>query len=258
MTGILKKSLLALALVATWLMIWETAYRLFGQDSVGFPAPLSVLEAFRDGVLQPTEARYAAVLQALGEVDVLLDEMPDGSIVTQAGSESQTIDVCAVITNEVLGLEASAREHGIAFSVRQCEHKHADCKSFDGDPMRVAEIVNNVVSNAIRYTPAGGHIEIDCRRSDGSLVLAVTDDGPGISSDDAARIFEHGYRGAAAKDHAGSGLGLTLTKRFVEEHGGTIDVHNVPGKGACFTVQLPGMLSLAALVPQTDGLISLL
>jgi signal transduction histidine kinase len=206
------------------------------------------IEAFRDGVLQPSPGRLQAVLQALREVEVLLHDIPDGTTPVQLDSERSTFDVCDVITNEVLGLEALAKEHGIEFSVVQCALHAPDCHTFTGDPVRVGEIVNNIVSNSIRYTPRGGRIEVDCRRSDGAISLKVTDE-------DIGRIFERGFRGSASRDTQGSGTGLALAKHFVEEHGGSIDVQNVGKRGARFIVRLPGNI-----VPSVakDGSINLI
>ncbi len=197
------------------------------------------VEAFRDGVLEPSPARLAAVLQALREVEVLLHDVPRGTATAHLESATQTIDVCDVITNEVLGLEALAKEHGVAFRVLQCAVRGRECSEFACDPVRIGEIVNNVVSNAIRYTPRGGHVEVDCRHAGGAITLTTTDDGPGVHGADTGRIFESGFRGSAARDTPGSGMGLALARRFVEELGGSIDVLNVAGRGARFTVRLP-------------------
>jgi len=202
------------------------------------------VEAFRDGVLEPSPKRLAAVLQALGEVDVLLRELSPGKPLSRPvlASRARSINVCDVIGNEVLAFEAAAAEHEITFCVEQCTTHSAACLNFDGDPVRVAEIVNNVVSNAIRYTPRGGRIDVDCRPARNALTLTVTDGGPGVRSDEIVRIFEAGFRGAASAETDGSGEGLALVKRFVEEHGGTIEVENIADRGARFTVRLPGPL----------------
>ena len=216
------------------------------------------VEAFRDGVLEPTPARLRAVLQALAEADVLLGELPRTTLPAPFVASMHAIDVCSVITNEVLALEASARQHGVSFDVHQCARVGEACHEFIGDAMHVAETVNNVVANAIRYTPPGGHIEVDCRRADGTLMLTVTDSGPGIAPADRARVFEAGFRGSASAGTAGSGLGLSLAKRFAEEHGGSIEVVNANGSGAQFIITLAGTVVDTPPHADADGLISLL
>lgn len=197
------------------------------------------VEAFRDGVLDPTPARLDAVLQALRAANTLLNEIRTERAVATLAQTKQTLDICNVITNEVLGLEALAVERGVGFEVRQCASHDTACAHFACDPVRVGEIVNNVVSNAIHYTPREGHIEVACRRVEGQIALDVTDDGPGVDGEDAGRIFDSGYRGSASHDTTGSGIGLALTKRFVEDLGGSIDVLDVDGGGARFAIRLP-------------------
>jgi len=184
------------------------------------------------------------VLQALAEANVLIGQLPRETTAEALETSMNTLDVCSIITNEVLALEASAKQRGVAFDVHQCETTCNSCHAFSGDPTRISEIVNNVVSNAIRYTPAGGRVEVDCRRADGTLRLSVTDSGPGVAAADRQRIFESGYRGKASAGTSGNGLGLALAKRFAQEHGGSIDVLSADGAGAQFVVKLPGAISL--------------
>ena len=218
------------------------------------------VEAFRDGVLEPSPKRLSSVLQALGEVENLLGELTPRQLAPSPtlATDTRRINVCDVITNEVLAFEAAAAERQIAFRVQQCAAHDPACVNFTGDPVRVAEIVNNVVSNAMRYTPPGGQIDVDCRPSGGILTLMVTDGGPGVRSDELAKIFEAGFRGAASAGTTGSGEGLALVKRFVEEQGGTVEVENVADRGARFTVRLPGMPVDARADRREDGTISLL
>lgn len=216
------------------------------------------IEAFRDGILEPSTARLDAVLQALAEADALLGQLPRDEVTIAPATSISSMDVCDVISNEVLALEASARQHGIAFEVRQCATTGHACHAFAGDPVRVAEIVNNVISNAIRYTPSGGHIAVDCRRADGTLTLAVSDSGPGVAEADRAHIFEPGFRGSAAGGTSGSGLGLALAKRFAQEHGGSIELLSSTASGAQFVVKLPGAQPAEVSRVKLDGMISLL
>ena len=213
------------------------------------------VEAFRDGVFEASPARLGAVLQALGEVDVLLGSIPLGKVVPSAAAAMQMTDVCHLIGNELIAFEAAAREKGITFNVERCADEHNQCSSFTCDPTHVAEIVNNVVSNAIRYTPRGGQIDIDCRRADG-LTLMVTDSGPGVRDHERVQIFESGFRGTASAATEGSGIGLSVVQRLVAELGGSIAVENVPGSGARFTVRIPTTEHVRD--PAADGVISLL
>ncbi len=198
------------------------------------------IEAFRDGVLVPTPERLSAVLQALQEASVLIGEVPVVGVVVRNEPALEMMNVCEVIGNEVIGLEGSAAKRGIAFSIRRCGATADACRAFHGSPLRVAEIVNNVVSNAIRYTPAGGRIDVDCRHDAGSLVLTVADGGPGVSAEDRPRIFDAGYRGTASAGVSGSGLGLDVARRLVEALGGTIDLVESEDPGARFVVKMPG------------------
>ncbi len=217
------------------------------------------VEAFYDGKLVPTPVRLAAVLQALREVDALLGALHPGATVAavRLHSEPRPINVCDIITNEVMGFEASASAQHITFKADRCDARDL-CLGFAGDPLRIGEIVNNLVSNAIRYTPAGGTVEIDCRRVAGTLTLSVTDEGPGVSEADRERIFEPGFRGAASAGTKGSGLGLSLVRHFVEEHGGSIAVENVVDRGARFTVKLPGVPLPVRARRSADGTLTLL
>ncbi len=217
------------------------------------------IEAFRDGVLAPTPARLGAVLQALEEAGVLLGELPLVRLPpADAEAEMRTMNVCGVISNEVIALEGVAAQRGIDFHVQKCETKVQACDAFYGSPLRIAEIVNNVVSNAIRYTPAGGRIDVDCRHTNGKLVLTVSDGGPGVALEDRSRIFEAGYRGKSTAGTSGSGLGLGLARRFVEAHGGTINLVDSEDSGARFVVSLPGTPLAHEVRAEHDGTISLL
>ncbi len=110
------------------------------------------------------------------------------------------------------------------------------------DRTRLGQVIDNLVGNAIRYAPAGGHVELRSTRDERWVAISVHDDGPGLTPDQAARVFERFYRAdpSRSRDAGGSGLGLTITKSLVEAMGGTIVVSSEgPGCGATFTVRLP-------------------
>ena len=103
-------------------------------------------------------------------------------------------------------------------------------------------MVFNLLSNAIKFTPPGGRIDVSARVTDGMVEVAVADTGPGISPDDQELIFEEFQqaRGAgAAKRQDGTGLGLPLSRRFIELHGGRLWVESVTGRGSTFRFTLP-------------------
>jgi CheY-like chemotaxis protein/two-component sensor histidine kinase len=117
------------------------------------------------------------------------------------------------------------------------------------DPLRLRQILDNLLSNAIKFTPDGGLIAITVSPAAGSVAITVADSGIGIAAEDQERVFEEFQQlGPAAQRKAGTGLGLALTRRLVEAHGGSIGLESAPGEGSRFTVRLP-----AADVPKPEA-----
>lgn len=108
-----------------------------------------------------------------------------------------------------------------------------------GDAILLREMVYNLISNAIKYTPQGGQISLGLRVQPHEVMLVVTDTGVGIAPEDHAAIFEIFQRVGNQELEAGSGVGLHLVRGIVQRHGGTITVESVPGKGSTFYVHLP-------------------
>jgi signal transduction histidine kinase/FixJ family two-component response regulator len=110
-----------------------------------------------------------------------------------------------------------------------------------GNRHRLDQVVTNLISNAIKYTPDRGRIEVSLHQDDGFLVLQVSDTGIGISLDDQRRIFDKFYRveSEATEQISGTGLGLSIVKAIVKKHAGRVWVHSELGKGSAFTVLLP-------------------
>jgi signal transduction histidine kinase len=110
-----------------------------------------------------------------------------------------------------------------------------------GDSARLSQLIDNLVSNALKFTPAGGRVDLRVGQQNGRAVLEVADTGIGISDQDQARLFERFFRTSAAQERAiqGTGLGLAITRAIVVAHGGEIAVESAEGEGTTFRVELP-------------------
>jgi signal transduction histidine kinase len=110
------------------------------------------------------------------------------------------------------------------------------------DPDRLREAIDNLVSNAIKYTPLGGRMELSMSVENGGIAISVKDEGPGLSQEDMSRLFGR-FQRLSAKPTGGessTGLGLSIVKRIVELHGGTVGAESAgPSQGATFTIRLP-------------------
>jgi signal transduction histidine kinase/CheY-like chemotaxis protein len=150
-----------------------------------------------------------------------------------------------------LATEAVDLSHAVAASVAGLrpladrKHQPVDVRVessiiIEADPGRLRQILYNLLSNAIKYTPDGGCIEVTAYRSEGEVSIAVRDEGVGIALDDQQRVFEEFRQvGDQAQRMSGTGLGLALTRRLVEAHGGRIALTSTLGAGSTFTVVLP-------------------
>ena len=110
-----------------------------------------------------------------------------------------------------------------------------------GDDDRLGQVLDNLIMNAIKFTPSGGRVEVGIWSARDSAVIEVSDDGPGIPPEEAKSVFGRFYRAseARAKQVQGLGLGLAIVKAIVDAHGGEIDLASEPGSGSTFTVRLP-------------------
>ena len=151
--------------------------------------------------------------------------------------ELSTFSVPGALGNAVTLIRERAQRHGIALAVEVDEQ----LGNFVGDERKFKQIMLNLLSNAVKFTPDGGRVAVCARKSDGHLEVEVRDTGIGIAPQDQALVFEEfrqvGRDGARKAE--GTGLGLALTRRFVELHGGTIRLQSEPGKGSSFSFSLP-------------------
>jgi signal transduction histidine kinase len=109
----------------------------------------------------------------------------------------------------------------------------------EGDRARLQQVLANLIDNAIKYTPAGGRVEVSARPEGEEVLLAVKDDGAGIPAEELPRIWERLYRGDKSRSQKGLGLGLSLVQAVVQAHHGRVEVRSQPDRGSEFTVRLP-------------------
>jgi signal transduction histidine kinase len=143
-------------------------------------------------------------------------------------------DLAELIRQTVDLYEDLAEERGLRLETRT----QGDL-SIAVDRNRVRQVLANLVDNAVKYTDAGGRIEIAGSREGDEAVLSVTDTGIGIPTDELPRIWDRLYRGDKSRSARGLGLGLTLVKAIVEAHGGRVGVRSVPGEGTRFELRFP-------------------
>jgi signal transduction histidine kinase len=114
----------------------------------------------------------------------------------------------------------------------------------DGDERRIKQVIFNLLSNAVKFTPTGGEVDVTAMRVNGEVRVSVADTGPGIPPEDRDRIFEEFQQSdSGVAQREGTGLGLALSKRFVELHGGRIWLESELGRGSSFTFALPATLA---------------
>jgi signal transduction histidine kinase len=132
------------------------------------------------------------------------------------------------------------REQAMADGVQLALHPNGGLEVVTGDERRIRQVIFNLLSNAVKFTPAGGSVNVSAMKSNGEVTVSVSDTGPGIAAEDCDRIFEEFQQTeAGAREREGTGLGLALSKRFVEMHGGRIWCDSEVGKGSTFVFTLP-------------------
>ncbi|MEO7742606.1 MAG: ATP-binding protein [Usitatibacter sp.] len=144
----------------------------------------------------------------------------------------------AAMDNAMTLIRGRAERHGIQL---ETEIDASAAGDYEGDERKFKQIMLNLLTNAVKFTPEGGTVKVAAQRVDGSYVFSVSDTGIGIAPEDHAKVFEE-FRQVGtdyARKAEGTGLGLTLTRRLIELHGGTIRVESELGKGAKFTFNLP-------------------
>lgn len=219
--------------------------RLLADVSHELRTPLAVvqgnIEAMLDGVHEVDEAHLGAILEETRVLGRLVDDLRTVAL-SESGSlplHREPTDLAVVATDAVGAFRSYAQAAGVELAVEIAD----DIPLLEVDPVRIREVISNLVANALRHTPADGSITLDARVGDGGagggpreVVVTVRDTGSGIEPDLLPHVFD---RFAKAPGSRGSGLGLAIARGLVDAHGGSIDVESAPGRGSTFRFRIP-------------------
>jgi two-component system OmpR family sensor kinase/two-component system sensor histidine kinase BaeS len=197
--------------------------------------PLSVmrgrLEGILDGIYPLEEAVIATVLEETYLLERLVDDL---RLLTLAETRQLPFDLRLVDLNELAVRAADlfgpqARDAAITLSLET----DPAAWPVHADPQRIEQVIGNMVSNALRYTPRGGLVILRVAMMDNGLTFTVSDDGPGVPQADLPHLFDRFWRGEASRSRAGggAGLGLAIARQLIEAQGGSVFARNLPGSG---------------------------
>jgi signal transduction histidine kinase len=204
--------------------------------------PLSVIrgnvEGMLDGVYPADEAHLAPVLEETAVMARLLDDLQTLST-AEAGVlrlHRERVDPVALAEDASAAMRARADRAGVALGCRA----PAPVPEVDVDPVRIGEVLANLLTNAIRHTPRGGSVRVLVEPDPAGVAIAVSDTGPGIDARDLPHVFDRFVKSA---DSGGAGLGLAIARSLVEAHGGRITARSAPGQGTVMRFVLPAVES---------------
>jgi len=197
----------------------------------------SHLEAMIDGVWEPDNERLTSCHEELMRLTRMVGELEK---LARYESENMNIhqtefDLAECMRQIVQNFEGEYLAKGVAISYGS---EHVDIV---GDEDKLSQVIRNLLSNALKYTPQGGHVEVSIKTDRDRVMLRVKDNGIGISPEDLPNIFERFYRADKSRNRqtGGLGIGLAIVKAIVEAHKGTITANSSPHEGTEFTVYLP-------------------
>jgi signal transduction histidine kinase len=200
--------------------------------------PLSIVQGKLEGLIDGVYPRDDERLQGLLDDTRVLARLVE-DLRTLSTAESGTlalalepVDVVSLAGDVVASFDPQAAAAGVTLGL---ESIGDDIAAAHADPVRVREVITNLVANAVRHTPSGGTVRVRISADATHVLVSVIDTGVGIAPEDLPRIFDRFYKGAAS---SGSGLGLTIARNLVEAHGGTIRAESQAGKGTAITFTL--------------------
>ena len=200
--------------------------------------PLTIVQGRLEGLLDGVYPRDDGHLNEVLEETRLLSRLVD-DLRTLANAESGAVtlqkeptDVVSLSEDVVASLSAESARRNVEVRVEG----PIDPAVISVDPMRLREVLMNLLSNALHHTPSGGVVSVGIFYANGRAIISIADTGSGIAAEDLPKIFDRFYKDRASR---GSGLGLAISKSLIALHGGDIRAESAPGKGTTITVTLP-------------------
>ena len=205
--------------------------------------PLSLIlghaEAVHDGVLPPTPENFEIIREEATRLEHLVDDL---RILSLADAGELSLNPQPVSPSKILQEVATLYHYEVQKKNVALDLDIASPLSdLMVDPGRITQVLTNILDNALRHTPEGGHITLSAKQLDKAVEFSVQDSGPGIPAKDADRIFERFYRTDSSRhrEDGGSGLGLAIAKSIVQAHNGRIKAESEAGKGLTIILTLP-------------------
>ena len=205
------------------------------------------LEGILDRVYEPNDEQISATLDETRALARLVEDLQTISL-AEAGQLPlvlEPVDMGELLTDITTSFGPTAEADGVQLVLDlgsvEGTGERADL-TVEGDAGRLDQVMTNLVANALRHTPAGGHVRLSAHADAEVVRTIVADTGSGIAAEDLPHIFDRFWRGDRARtrsDGSGGGLGLAIVRQLVEAHGGQIDVESVEGEGSVFTISLP-------------------
>jgi two-component system sensor histidine kinase BaeS len=201
--------------------------------------PVTILrgatEELLDGLAEPTISKLTSLHDEVLRLERLVDDL---SALAAAQSAALTLDraptdLAKIATHAAEGLQPQFEDAGLRLELDTAP------VIVNADQDRLAQIVTNLLTNAVKFTPPGGHVTLTTGPAADAAWLTVTDTGPGIPAGELPYIFQRFWRGTAATGRAGTGIGLAVADELATAHGGTLTATSPPGEGATFTLTLP-------------------
>jgi signal transduction histidine kinase len=199
----------------------------------------SHLEAILDGVFPASPEQIASLHDETRYLTRLVDDLRELAV-AEAGQlrlARQPTDLSALVARTVEAFQAQAAEQQLALTSELAPN----LPPLDIDPQRIEQVLRNLISNGLRYTPAGGAVRVRLTRADAFARVEVSDTGAGLPAEALPHVFERFWRGDKSRERAqgGTGLGLAIAKQWIAAHGGQIGVTSEVGKGTIFWFTLP-------------------